>query len=86
MMQVEAKEPAAAPAAETAGGLPRLLCVDDEPNVLQALQRQLHQRFSVAAAVGAAAGIEAVKDHGPLRWSCPTSGCRRWMAWRSCAA
>jgi response regulator RpfG family c-di-GMP phosphodiesterase len=65
-MPVEAKEPSAESTHDTAGGLPRILCVDDEPNVLQALQRQLRQRFSVTTAVGATVGLEAVKDQGPF--------------------
>jgi DNA-binding NtrC family response regulator len=40
--------------------LPRLLCVDDEPNVLRALSRSLHGRFEVVTAVGGHAGLETL--------------------------
>lgn len=41
-------------------GLPRVLCVDDEPNILRALTRSLHGRFEVDTAVGGHAGLEAL--------------------------
>ncbi len=41
----------------------KILFVDDEPNVLSAIQRQLHQRFEVQTAVGPLAGLEALQ-HG----------------------
>ena len=40
--------------------LPRILCVDDEPNVLAGLARTLRPHYDVVTAVGAAAGLEAV--------------------------
>ena len=36
---------------------PRVLCVDDERNVLDSLRRQLHQEFAV---VGVESGVEAL--------------------------
>lgn len=42
-------------------GLPRVLCVDDEPNILRALSRSLHGRFEVETAVGGHAGLEALE-------------------------
>ena len=44
----------------SADGLPRVLCVDDEPNILRALTRSLHGRFEVETAVGGHAGLEAL--------------------------
>ena len=42
----------------------KILFVDDEPNVLSAIQRQLHQRFEVETAVGPIAGLEALQNGG----------------------
>lgn len=36
----------------------RILCIDDEPNVLDGLQRNLRRKFDVATAVGSKAGLE----------------------------
>lgn len=43
----------------------KILLVDDEPNVLQAYERLLHNRFEVETAVGAAEALTAVKTRGP---------------------
>ena len=40
----------------------KILFVDDEPNVLSAIQRQLHQRFQVETAAGPIAGLAALKN------------------------
>lgn len=40
--------------------LPRILLVDDEPNLLDAFRRQLRRQFSVETAVGAAKGLFAL--------------------------
>jgi response regulator RpfG family c-di-GMP phosphodiesterase len=40
----------------------KILFVDDEPNVLSAIQRQLHGRFEVETAVGAKAGLKALQN------------------------
>jgi response regulator RpfG family c-di-GMP phosphodiesterase len=45
--------------------LPRILLVDDEPNLLNGLRRQLRRDFDVVTAVGAANGLFALKD-GPF--------------------
>jgi len=45
---------------------PRVLCVDDEPNVLQGFARQLRQQFSVSIAVGGAAGLELLARESPF--------------------
>jgi len=44
----------------SAGDLPRVLFVDDEPHILDALRRQLRREFSVQTAVGAAKGLFAL--------------------------
>jgi response regulator RpfG family c-di-GMP phosphodiesterase len=44
----------------------RVLLVDDEPNVLDALRRQLRREFSVETAVGAANGLAALGRSGPF--------------------
>lgn len=44
----------------------RILFVDDEPNVLQALERQLRGRFPVATATGGAEGLAALREKGPF--------------------
>ena len=40
----------------------KILFVDDEPNVLSAIQRQLHQRFLVETAVGPIAGLAVLQN------------------------
>jgi response regulator RpfG family c-di-GMP phosphodiesterase len=40
----------------------KILFVDDEPNVLFAIQRQLHQQFEVQTASGPIAGLEALQN------------------------
>lgn len=44
----------------------RILFVDDEPNVLQALERQLRKQFEVLTAEGPVLGLEALKKEGPF--------------------
>ncbi|MGD9127914.1 MAG: response regulator [Planctomycetia bacterium] len=43
----------------------RILCVDDDPNVLQAYQRALRKRFHFELALGGEEGLEAVRKQGP---------------------
>jgi CheY-like chemotaxis protein len=43
----------------------KILLVDDEPNVLRACERLLHNRFEMDAAAGGAEGLTAVKNKGP---------------------
>jgi CheY-like chemotaxis protein len=43
----------------------KILLVDDEPNVLRACERLLHDRFDTDAAVGAADALAAIKTKGP---------------------
>lgn len=44
----------------------RILCVDDEPQVLEGLRRLLRGKFEVTTAVGPAAGMTAVREQGPF--------------------
>src|SRR5688572_14312364 len=45
---------------------PRILLVDDEPNLLDGLRRQLRRDFTVETAVGAANGLFALKPAEPF--------------------
>ncbi len=44
----------------------RILCVDDEPNVLAALERTLHDRFAVVTAPSGEKGLELMEANGPF--------------------
>lgn len=44
----------------------RILCVDDEQNVLDGLKRQLRKRFDVTVAISGAVGLATMKEHGPF--------------------
>src|SRR5579872_4882938 len=44
----------------------RILCVDDEPNVLQALERQLRKQFEIVTAQGPVQGLETLETQGPF--------------------
>jgi response regulator RpfG family c-di-GMP phosphodiesterase len=46
--------------------LSRILLVDDEPNLLQGLRRQLRTDFSVETAVGGPEGLARLADAGPF--------------------
>lgn len=46
--------------------LPRVLCVDDEPKVLDGLVRALRGTFDVHTAVGGALGLAAIEREGPF--------------------
>ena len=43
----------------------RILCVDDDPNILQAYQRALRKRLNIEPALGGEEALAAVVDHGP---------------------
>ena len=45
---------------------PRVLCVDDEPNVLEGLVAFLRRRYKVFTAQNGAQGLIAVDQHGPF--------------------
>jgi len=44
----------------------KILFVDDEPNVLQSIQRQLHKRFPLQIAVGGAEALRILREEGPF--------------------
>lgn len=44
----------------------RVLFVDDEPNVLDGIRRQLRNRIDVETAIGASAGLELINAKGPF--------------------
>lgn len=44
----------------------KILLVDDEENLLSGLKRQLRNDFKVTTAVGGAAALEALDEHGPF--------------------
>ena len=44
----------------------RVLFVDDEPNVLDGIRRQLRNRLNIETAVGAAAGLSMIESKGPF--------------------
>ncbi len=44
----------------------KILFVDDEPNVLQSIQRQLHKRFELATAEGGDEALRILKEQGPF--------------------
>src|ERR1700730_10145589 len=46
--------------------LKRILCVDDEPNVLQAFERQFRKQFELHTAIGPERGLQAVAENGPF--------------------
>jgi response regulator RpfG family c-di-GMP phosphodiesterase len=46
--------------------LKRILCVDDEPNILKAFERQFHRRFEMQTALGAKAGLRMIAEEGPF--------------------
>ncbi|GAB6164502.1 response regulator [Thermostilla marina] len=43
----------------------RVLCVDDDPNVLQAYKRTLRKRYDLEVALGGEDGLKAVRECGP---------------------
>ena len=45
----------------------RVLFVDDEPNVLDGIRRQLRNRVELETATSAAAGLDLIKHAGPVR-------------------
>lgn len=43
----------------------RILCVDDDPNVLQAYKRTLRKRYDMELALGGEDGLKALEESGP---------------------
>ncbi|MBA3581068.1 MAG: response regulator [Gammaproteobacteria bacterium] len=46
--------------------LAKILCVDDEPNVLAGLKRQLRNKFDVHTAESGAEGLKLLRENGPF--------------------
>ena len=46
--------------------LTRILCVDDEPNILLAMERQFRKQFEIHTAVGPVLGLQAIAEQGPF--------------------
>ena len=46
--------------------VPKILCVDDEPNILQAFKRQLRGKFDLEVASDPNAALELLVSHGPF--------------------
>ena len=46
--------------------LTRILCVDDEPNILLAMERQLRKQFEIHTEVGPVLGLQAIAEKGPF--------------------
>lgn len=44
----------------------KILCVDDEPNVLQAFERQLRKQFEIQTALGPEEGLRMISESGPF--------------------
>jgi len=44
----------------------KILCVDDDPNVLSALQRTLRKQYAIHTAEGAEEGIKTIEAEGPF--------------------
>ncbi len=44
----------------------KVLCVDDEPRVLEALQRHLRERFEVLTATSGARAVDIIQQHKDL--------------------
>ncbi|MEM7167288.1 MAG: HD domain-containing phosphohydrolase [Planctomycetota bacterium] len=45
---------------------PRILCVDDDPNILEALGRHLRRHYSIATAIRAEAGLRMIDAQAPF--------------------
>ncbi len=50
----------------TTEAAPRVLCVDDEPNVLEGLSLHLRRRFALTTASSGAEGLQKIKDEPPF--------------------
>ncbi len=46
--------------------LPRILCVDDEENILKAIQRSLRKKFAIQTANSGKVGLELLRNDGPF--------------------
>lgn len=60
------QDPATASAIPTDRPPERILCVDDERNVLRGIQRNLGRDLHIEAALGPKAGLQAIEEAGPF--------------------
>ncbi|GAG00018.1 unnamed protein product, partial [marine sediment metagenome] len=44
----------------------KILCIDDDPNILQGYQRRLRKQFKIETALGGTEGLEAIASKGPF--------------------
>jgi response regulator RpfG family c-di-GMP phosphodiesterase len=44
----------------------KILCVDDEPKILEAFERQLRRQFDLQTAAGPEKGLQAISESGPF--------------------
>ena len=44
----------------------KILCVEDDPNILEAYKRGLRKLFQIETAPGGAEGLEAIASQGPF--------------------
>src|SRR5581483_10002591 len=44
----------------------KILCVDDEPKILEAFERQLRKQFDLQTAAGPEKGLQAIAENGPF--------------------
>ncbi len=51
----------------TASALPKVLCVDDEQNLLNAITRTLRKVFDIHTATSGVEGLEILKERGPFQ-------------------
>ena len=63
---LERTRPAGLEGKGNAGMTEKILCVDDEVNILDGLKRQLHKRFVLETAVSGAEGLALLDGQGPF--------------------
>jgi response regulator RpfG family c-di-GMP phosphodiesterase len=64
-VETGARTPGVSSGREAAAASARILCVDDEPRILEAYRRQLHRDFLIDTAEGAGHALVLVATHGP---------------------
>ena len=64
--------------------LPRLLCVDDEPRVVQGLAVYLRREYEVLTAHGGEEALERLKSAGPVAVIVSECACPAWTGRRCC--
>jgi CheY-like chemotaxis protein len=54
----------------------RVLFVDDEPQVLEGIQRSLRKNLDLQTAPSGAEGLRVITEKGPFAWWFPICVCR----------